>query len=293
MALRQDAFELRFSENFDTKGLQETAVNLVLEESTQTNTTLIGNVTDGTDPVEGATVKAFDEDGVPFAHTLTDDQGDYVFQDLPVGTYSVGVVKDGYIMTALKGASLSKGSTATLDFEIEEDQTLKLGTIAGKLKILDTNEPLSNGKITLFDSENVVVATTYTINDGEFAFYNIPNGEYKVIATATGYITSSPMSVTIKEGSVINIEMNVEVDTRTFNGTVNGVVRTINGKVISGCFVGLYNVTKDEETGRTREILVKTTRTNSSGQYMFGGVEEGSYVVKAKLSQETVTIDSF
>ena len=37
--------------------------------------------------------------------------------------------------------------------------------------------------------------------------------------------------------------------------------------------------------GITQETLVATTKTNSTGNYLFGGVTGGEYLVKAKLEQ--------
>lgn len=34
----------------------------------------------------------------------------------------------------------------------------------------------------------------------------------------------------------------------------------------------------------TRELLLASTKTNSTGNYLFGGVTGGQYLVKAKVS---------
>lgn len=52
---------------------------------------------------------------------------------------------------------------------------------------------------------------------------------------------------------------------------------------MAGCFVGLYQVTN--VGGVKVETLVATTKTNTQGMYLFGGVTAGQYLVKAKLEQ--------
>ena len=52
---------------------------------------------------------------------------------------------------------------------------------------------------------------------------------------------------------------------------------------MAGCFVGLYRVTT--VGGVTQETLVAVTKTNTAGNYLFGGVTAGEYLVKAKLEQ--------
>ena len=47
--------------------------------------------------------------------------------------------------------------------------------------------------------------------------------------------------------------------------------------------LGLYQVITEGTT--TREILLASTKTNSTGNYLFGGVTGGQYLVKAKVSQ--------
>ncbi len=88
------------------------------------------------------------------------------------------------------------------------------------------------------------------------------------------------MTATILGGSIVNLTMSMIVDTRTYNGTVSGIIRNQAGQVVAGCFVGLYQVTKEGA-----EVLVSITKTNAEGKYLFGGVTGGQYLVKAKLNR--------
>lgn len=65
--------------------------------------------------------------------------------------------------------------------------------------------------------------------------------------------------------------------------TLTGIIRNSSGQAVAGSFVGLYQVTTVQ--GVTTETLVATTKTNSEGKYLFGGVLAGDYLVKAKLEQ--------
>ena len=73
------------------------------------------------------------------------------------------------------------------------------------------------------------------------------------------------------------------VDSRTYNGTVSGIIRNNAGQAVAGCFVGLYQVVTVD--GVSQERLVAVTKTNTAGKYLFGGVTGGNYLVKAKLEQ--------
>ena len=91
------------------------------------------------------------------------------------------------------------------------------------------------------------------------------------------------MNAVITGGSIANVSMAMMVDSRTYNGTVSGIIRDTAGQAVAGCFVGLYQVTT--VGGVTQEHLIAMTKTNTMGKYLFGGVTGGEYLVKAKLEQ--------
>lgn len=284
--IKQDLLSLQYSQNFSIDGLQEANVNLSLPPAVTAAATVYGVVTDGTLPLADATVKLFDSTGMPYRHVLTDASGAYSFSDIPSGTYSLGAVKDGYRLSDAAGVTLSSGVTAQVNLTCTADATLSLGAIAGILTAADPtgiSQPLGGAKITLNDSTGTPVAATYTAADGEFAFYDVADGIYTLLASADGYLTSAPMTAAITGGSIANLTMSVTADNRTYNGTVSGIIRDARGLAVAGCFVGLYQVTT--VAGVTQELLVATTKTNSTGNYLFGGVVKGEYLVKAKLEQ--------
>lgn len=124
-----------------------------------------------------------------------------------------------------------------------------------------------------------MVATTYSVDDGEFAFYDLADGSYTLMASAMGYLPAAPMAVTIVNGSIANVLVTMSADSRTYNGTVSGIIRDQNGNAVAGCFVGLFQVAAGQE------LLIATTKTNTDGKYLFGGVTGGEYLVKAKMNQ--------
>lgn len=284
--IRKDLYSLEYSSTFSISGIEEADINVVLTKSTETSATVYGIVTDEVGVVEDATVKIFDKDGVPYKHTLTDSTGAYSIDGLDTGTYNVGVAKDGYLMTETKGVTLSDSDNVELDFTMTVESSLSLGAIAGIL-YASTAEgkktELGGAKVSLLDNSDETVSVTYSADDGEFAFYDVIDGTYTVICSSDGYLSSSPMTVTITNGSFSNIEMSLLIDERTYSGTVSGYIKNSSGSILTSCFVGLYSVTTDAE-GTQKETLIATSKTNSSGMYLFGGVTDGNYIVKAKMS---------
>lgn len=79
-------------------------------------------------------------------------------------------------------------------------------------------------KLTLQDELGAAVAVTYTIDDGEFVFYDVADGRYTLLSTAEGYLPSAPVTVVIGSGSIANVTMTMLADSRTYNGTVSGTI---------------------------------------------------------------------
>lgn len=279
--ITQDLLQLQYSQNFPISGMQEADINLVLPPVPPTSATVFGTVTDGTTPIADATVKLFDSQGVPYQHTITDAAGTYTLSNIPAGTYTVASVKDGYLLSTGTGVVLSSGDSTQINLVCTPDVSLSLGAIAGTLQTLVNlvQTPVSGAKITLLNGSGEVVATTYSVDDGEFAFYDLADGVYTLVASAAGYFTTAPTTVTILNGSIGNVNLNMTVDSRTYNGTVSGIIRDQYGNVVAGCFVGLFQIVDG------REMLIATTKTNTEGKYLFGGVTNGQYLVKAKLNQ--------
>lgn len=285
--IKLDVLGLQYSENFSISGLEEANIDLNLNPAAETFSTIYGIVTDGQNPIPNATVKVFDSNGMPYKHTLTDENGNYTISELPVGTYSIGAVKDGYRLSDAQGVTLGNSDTIKIDLICNADETLNLGAIAGILNLNNadgTKSPLGGIKITLNDTVNTAIATTYTADDGEFAFYDIADGIYTLIATAEGYTADTAITATITNGSISNVDMTMTIDSRTYSGTVSGIIRDDTNKVVAGCFVGLYKVTTLAD-GTKREVLIATTKTNLAGKYMFGEVGSGEYIVKAKMNR--------
>ena len=279
--ITQDLLQLQYSQNFPIAGTQEADINLTLPPVPDATATVIGTVTDGTTPIADATVKIFDSQGAPYQHTVTDAVGNYTLEGLPAGTYTVAAVKEGYLLSTGIGVVLTQGNTSQIDLVCTRDASLSLGAIAGVVQTMVNliPTPLAGAKLSLLNQAGEVVATTYSVDDGEFAFYDVADGIYTLISSAVGHITTAPTAVTILNGSIANVNLTMTVDSRTYNGTVSGIIRDQYGNAVAGCFVGLFQVVAGQE------LLIATTKTNTDGKYLFGGVTSGEYLVKAKLTQ--------
>lgn len=284
--IMQDVLNLNYSPSFDIQGMQEADINLSLSPSVAASATVYGTVTDGTNPLPNATVKLFDSLGVPYRHVMTDVAGAYSFDNIPAGTYSIAAALDGYIMSPSSLLTLSSGSSLEVPLVCRSEAALALGAIAGTATTIGLagSAPAAGATVTLRNLAGTAVATTRTADDGEFVFYDVADGIYSLVATADGYLATAPIAVTIAEGSIANVAVNMVVDSRTYNGTVSGIIRDSNGAPVSGCFVGLYAVTG---LGTSQiETLVATTKTTPRANISSAPSPEGSISSKPSSPPE-------
>lgn len=280
-SVKNDQYDLNFSENFLIKGSQEIIVDLALEQSQADFCSISGNVVDDAGlPVEGATIKLFDSEGNPFLHTVTNSLGNYSFSGLKSGNYSITCVKNDIVLTVAENLYLQDGEIKTYSFTVNYNPNLSLCSIAGLVLQEDTNEIIAGATVRLLEPTiRRTIASTLTASDGEYVFYDITAGDYIVVATKQGYQTSADTFVSAINNTIINTNIKLELDPIENLGTISGVIKHQEA-VVANAFVGLYKILEDG-----KELLIATTRSNSKGVYMFGKVEGGNYKVKAKLNR--------
>jgi len=236
------------------------------------------------------TVQLLDKAGAVIKTTKTDANGNYSFDNLPDGTYSVKVVKDG----ALTDLEQTEDPDATKDSASEpivlnEDNSTKKnvnfgyvpdyfikGTIyrdGNRSGALDAGEKLYKGvTVNLVDADGTVVATTTTDADGTYSFDKLPAGTYSVKVVQDGPIASlenndNPSTTDVNFGYVNNNSLSGTVyrdDSR--NGDQDG---TEPG--YSGVTVQLLDASGN---------VVATTTTDANGAYSFSKLPDGTYSVK-------------
>lgn len=276
--MKKDLYNLVYSNNTNISGIEEIDVNLTLN----TNTNIViggieGYVYDSNGkPVIGATVKIFDQTFTPFAHSITDAQGKYQILNIPTGNYKINCVQIGYLYNSSIQIFIPSVDIVNQDFTLILDDTYGQNVIAGLLLVEGTREPINNAEIIVKDSVGDVVVVTYSADDGEFLITDLIDGTYTIEPILIGYKTTTVNKFTVSSGLINNViitMLKVQVDAK---GTYTGQIVDNVGVPVFGAIVGLYKIIDG------KEFLVKYTRTNAEGRYMFGNVEEGEYKVKAK-----------
>ena len=161
--------------------------------------TVTGTVTDEAtgDPIDGAEV---DKDG---RTTTTGPQGDYTFDDVEPGTYTVTADADGY-EPASRTAEIVDGDIVTVDLALaaEPEPEPEDGEIVGTVTDAGTSSPIDGAQVTL-DGNGM---STTTSSDGAFGFGAIAPGTYTVSVDADGYEPASGTAEII-DGDTVTVDL--------------------------------------------------------------------------------------
>ena len=264
---------------------------------------------DGTEPgYSSVTVQLLDKDGQVIATTTTDANGNYSFDKLPDGTYSVTVVKDG----ELADTEQTEDPDATKDnasepVTLNEDNTSKdhidFGYVPDYsihgLVYRDGDRSESHGAdekgyanqtVELRDKDGKVVATTTTDADGAYSFEKLPAGDYTVKVVKDGALTDldqteDPDSTKDSASGVISLGNDHRTETDVNFGYIAN--NSINGTIYrDGDRDGRKGDTEGRYSGVTVQLLdedgtvIATTTTDKDGTYSFEHLPDGTYSIK-------------
>ena len=254
------------------------------------------------------TVQLLDKDGQVIKTTKTDANGNYSFDSLPDGTYSVKVVKDG-ALTDLEQTEDPDGTkdSASEPIVLNEDNPTKKnvnfgyvpdyfikGTIyrdGNRSGALDTGEKLYEGvTVNLVDADGTVVATTTTDANGTYSFDKLPAGTYSVTVVQDGPIAgleqtgdpdatkdnaSEPITLNNDNPSTTDVNFGYIAD-NSLSGTVyRDDSRNGDQDGTEPGYSGV-NVQLLDASGN----VVATTTTDANGTYSFFKLPDGTSSVK-------------
>ncbi|GKX29645.1 hypothetical protein SH1V18_21250 [Vallitalea longa] len=264
---------------------QEIRIDLKLEDNIIGDSgTVFGKVLDiDGDGIPGVTIKLTDGDLNPEYHVVTDFAGQYTIDDVEANKqYLILAVKNGFDLKQGTPFIMQPQQQIERDFVLtsspEEDNSLVAGDI-----INADGEKLQGVTVRLYDNigaEPVLLKTTHTNEFGQYAFFDIQQGNYLITSSLLGYYTTEVSFIIEQQDKVRNINLTMLVDPETRKGTINGIINDSEGLPIAEAFVILFQIYEDSEE---REYLVpiRKTLTNNDGLYLFEQVPEGHYKVKA------------
>ncbi|WP_397545610.1 MFS transporter [Saccharopolyspora rosea] len=146
---------------------------------------LTGVVHAGDAGLAGAMAVLTDVRGEVVATSVTGPDGRYLFADLVGGSYALTVTAPGYRPVATP-VTVTDGEQATVDVPLQTGTRL-----SGVIRSANLGVAVPDARVTLLDSSGAVVAAATTDIDGNYAFTDLPDGEYTVIATGYPPVATS------------------------------------------------------------------------------------------------------
>ena len=211
--------------------------------------------------------------------TKSDDEGNFVFQDLDAGGYQITGSKTasdgGYVIQPQPPVMIAEDS-ATTEILLT---AIASKTLRGKVIVQETKAPLTDARISCAgQNENRFIGGSATSGtDGTFAIDKLAVGDYEISIQKHGYLgldsagklNASPpyniarRNVKVTEGEDANIEIYFST-----GGTVTGIVVDSTGQPVTGVHV---TIPAGRGTFDPSGILVAQL-TDSKGAFCLSGL---------------------
>ncbi|MBI2627034.1 MAG: S8 family serine peptidase [Parcubacteria group bacterium] len=224
--------------------------------------TISGTVTDAdtTNPIAGATVT----DGT--RSTTTDTNGNYSIADVPEGTYRVNASADGYNNASETNVSVTADTTTTVDFALT---AVVYGTIDGTVTDETTGVVIEGATVT----DGTRQATTDST--GYYLIADVPEGNYVVMASATGYQDAS-QSVTVTGNSTTKVDFALTAPTEATTASIDSIAYTTSGGRNSDRHLSVTITVVDDLGNHVANASVSITLSHDSGTSWNGAGTTGT-----------------
>lgn len=283
----KELYNLGYTPTIDITGREELTENLNLSPSPlATSGILSGTVTSGGSGLAGATVKVYDINDNPIEHTNTGGNGQFTIANLPVGSYKVTAIKNGYLLPLTIPISIQQNKTTNVSIVLTPDLEIDLNIVFGIIRTTVGETPLENAVVSLYSNtlpDPTLIITASTNDEGQYIFGLIPPGEYFITASKLGYYTNQTALINLTTNEYVASDVSLIADSVSNTGTISGFITELStGLPIAYAGVALYSVLGGVET------VVSTTRTNVSGKYLFVNVNTGTYLIKSTKQEEII-----
>lgn len=229
----------------------------------------------------------FQDDGSISNEAITDENGEYRFEGMALGTYFMEVDSEGYAPTRVTKVWLDKPTNVVLGMG---------AVIQGTVYSAETNRPFGESfQITAQPDMGMVGPVTQNpmqfmeamANQVSNSFDETANGEFQILVQPGTYTiqaqsdseTSDKVVVAVDEGDILQ---GVQLFLGGAGGTIDGWVTTSTNENIQGTRVRLASA--DIEILPGVDIGSGETETQTVGEdgaFLFENVPSGTYVVNA------------
>ncbi len=188
----KDGYLLSDKINVNVGTTERPVGNLVIEEDTTFENANIYGIT--FDDAEGnimsnvrISLRTGSASGTVLTETLSASDGEYLFMNIPAGTYFLTASAEDYILGEAIQVRITAGTHYQQQLYLTKLNDEKEGTINGVILDRLTKKPISNAFVGLYeihpeDGHEVLINTTRTNIDGRYFFGKVVEGKYVVKA---------------------------------------------------------------------------------------------------------------
>lgn len=195
---------------------------------------------------------------------LTDENGDYLIEGLPQGTFDVTAQLQDYAIS-VNTVFLSPGESEELNIALIPFPA----TVQGLIRDANTQEPISGALVKVVKpNTDIVVGSIITSSDGTYSIGNLPEGSYNVVISADGYSTVVIPVILVPNGTE-TVNADLDPNPAGITGSVLNAQTTVG---IAGALVRIFN---------SDGVFITSTFTDGNGFYALSGLAQGQYTVIA------------
>ena len=226
--------------------------------------------------IEGASIVLEGENGV--FEAASGVGGEFGFEDVPEGEYTLTVSKEGYI-TVIKEVFVDSNMFYRIVIDLDA-----VNTLTGKVSVADddndfgNNAPLEGAAVTItrLSSTNAFTYTALTDADGEYSFNGLTVGRYMITVSKDGYRSvTQQFNVYMYQNNIRNIVLEAIPGTNITDGNAAGkIIDSVTGYGVGGLTLDIY-----KGVNITSGTIIATLTSGENGRYVTPDLEPGNYTI--------------
>ncbi|MBD7911903.1 MULTISPECIES: carboxypeptidase-like regulatory domain-containing protein [Clostridium] len=185
------------------------------------------------------------------------------------------LIEDKYILKDSNPFKMQPYEEATINLELEKNPPCYSTLLTGR--VFDRDSPISNATVAVFDRNLNPLFHTTTNEEGIYNFINVLNpGEYKVVASAKYYSTSTAKCIVLRPNDVYELSFSLKTNSALLNGLVYGkILMEGRNMAIPDAIINL------KSSDDPNKIIYRTT-SNNNGQYIIYDILPYKYIMEVK-----------
>ena len=285
----------------------DTLTGINFELSTMPTGSISGRVTDSLtgNPIVHARVFVHNIEGCEKSLAFSDSAGYYFIDKLQAGMYRATAFARGY--KPLKYGSLievvADSVSSGVDFQMNKHGHQREGKIFGQVKDQRTCLPIPFADVIAYSAspDQEYEQTAVTDEDGKYVLEDLPIMSFKVLGTATGFISEYYKEALLEEDAHKVTPTSSQVDFR-LSGTREGFLNiggriTLDGNPLENATI--YAISKTEQLSNSEEAsplkvsnlcgyIAASAVSGSEGEYLLEKLLPGTYYLLVTSPYGTV-----